>query len=220
MKIVFGGVTLADLAAGYPPCGVKINGTIAYEAVQLVMALRQRVFARGNELIELQFYTSREFASLRLAQKFSLSQWGALPKKGNCVVTVGEGEDTEELTAVGAVLTALAPEAQGVRVVSQYTIVAPGFDPGTPLDLLEGADTMIASGKVSIPSGAQSVTVAFDTPFAAAPYVTASVTKPGAGGDNIWPTLREDLLDSAGFTAELSGPTPASGYNLIWQAIL
>lgn len=218
MKIVFAGVTLAD-PDGYPPSGVTVNGQLVYESVQLVAAAQQKLYSRGNELVTLQFSSSREFASLREAGRFLLGQFTALPKTGTCVVTVGQGEDVEDVTLSNALLTAVPQITQtGVRITTQYTVLAPGVVLGSPIDELRGGATMLRGGSEAITSGASSVSVVFAAPFPTSPAVTVSVSKP-SGGDNIWATVRGDLTSVDGFTAELSGPVPATGYFLTWNAV-
>jgi hypothetical protein len=99
------------------------------------------------------------------------------------------------------------------------------------IDVANTLFAVSASGTQLVTSGAQTglkdigaavdtVAVTFDTAFATAPrLVLATVEKP-SGGDNIFATVRRDLITVNGFTAELSGPTPDANHKLAWLAYL
>lgn len=76
-------------------------------------------------------------------------------------------------------------------------------------------------GSAAIGAGVTSKAVAFATAFASAPaFVNAQVAMPDANGANIFATVRADSITAAGFTVELSGPTPDALHTLLWEAYL
>lgn len=75
-------------------------------------------------------------------------------------------------------------------------------------------------GTVTIAPDAETVAIAFATPFGAAPaFVRVWAIKPDAAGANFFAVVRGDTISAAGFIAELSGPLPAN-HELGWIACL
>jgi hypothetical protein len=79
----------------------------------------------------------------------------------------------------------------------------------------------VRAGKEAIPSGVDSGSVVFDTPFPAGLTYVVSLTggKPTAGGDQITPVLVEDSLSETGFDYELGADTPDGDYKLNYLAV-
>lgn len=83
-----------------------------------------------------------------------------------------------------------------------------------------GGVTSKSFGEEAIPNGAEQVTVTFPTAFTDAPdFITAAVSKP-TGGQNVFATERRDLRTATEAVFDLSGPVPAAGYSLNWEAKL
>jgi len=109
----------------------------------------------------------------------------------------------------------------GVSATVQYTIQAGAAITDVPTDILLGGEEMILRDKIAIASGVDTVAVVYSEAFPPGTnvIVTASVAKPGGAGSNIFATIRDDLSDVNGFTAELSGKTPDANHKLNWFAI-
>ncbi|HEX5177106.1 MAG TPA: hypothetical protein VFV83_08760 [Chthoniobacteraceae bacterium] len=220
MKIEFSDLTLGDDANDATIRDLSINGQVVFEAVDIVLAARKKFFVRGNEAVSLQFSVRREFSTHREAEVFALTHFSSLVKSGLCKITCGlDAEDTAEVFLANAILAA-SPQGgfNGVEAIVVYQIVAPAATTDEPPGIVLGARPMILYGSEAITGGESSVAVIFSEPFAAAPVVTATVGKP-AGGDNIWATVDQESITTDGFTAYLSGPTPAEDYFLNWTAV-
>jgi hypothetical protein len=222
VKIYFATIQLTDWE-NFPAMAVSVNGDAVFEAVDIVRASAKRFFPRGNSQVTLQFSVRREFATLRECQVYLLMHFSMLPKSGLCqIICGGPGEDDpQNVFLYNAVLSA-SPQGNfnGVEAIVQYTIQAGAATTDVPPDFLIGGEAMILRAKQAIDSGAESVPVVFAEafPVGTVPIVNATVAKPGSGGANIIATVRDDLVTVDGFTAELSGPTPAEGYFLNWTA--
>jgi len=219
MKIVFAGITLGDDAADLPISARTINGEAVSEAVDIVQAARKRFYFRGNEAVVLSFSVRRQFATLKDAEVFWLTQWSLLPKSGLCTITCGQAGDEQDVWLANAILTA-SPSAgcRGVEALLAYQIAAPQAATDTPPEVLTGAQPMILSAATALTAASESQAVVFTVPFTAAPTVGATVAKP-SGGDNIFATVRQDTVSVNGFTAEFDAPIPATGYVLHWVAV-
>lgn len=217
MLIRFDNQLLADHSSA---CAfdIRVNGDLVVEAAEVIRSTSKRFFYRGNESVQLQFSVTRTFATVQEAEVYLLTQFTARSKTGNCVIECGSAQ----VLLQNAILTSSPSGSyQGTAVTTTFVIVAPSATTDFPTDLLlQTPDTMIVKKSSSITSGAESLTIVFDAPFASKPVVTASVAKPTAGADNIFATVVDALTTSNGFTVELSAPVPATGYILNWSAIL
>lgn len=215
MRITFEEIVLADFDDALAK-GVSVNGSVVFEAVDIVRAGRKRVYARGNQLVNLAFSVRREFASVKECETYLLTHFSLLPKSGLCLIECGTAAgDVTEVYLAGAVLAA-SPQGSygGVSCEVGYQIVAPEATTDEPPDIVL-PDTVITRGTIALTAATETQEVVFADPFAAPPIVTASVLKPAAG-DNIWPTLRG--VTTNGFHVDFQAPIPASGYVLHWLA--
>jgi len=220
MKIHFAGIQLTDWS-DYPARNVSVNGQTVFEAVDIVRAAAKKLYHRGNSQVSLSFEVARSFETHVEAQKYLLTHYSTLPKSGLCVIECGvQGETSEEVFMANAILTA-SPQGiiGGVQVVVTYTIQAGRATTDVPIDFLIGGEAMILRGKEEITTDAESVAVEFGTAFPVGTevIVTATYAKGGSGGGNIIASIRNDLVTVDGFTAELSGPSPAGAF-LNWSA--
>jgi hypothetical protein len=221
MKIFFAGIQLTDWSA-YPAQNVSVNGQTVFEAVDIVRAAAKRFYYRQNDSVSLSFSAHRKFATHHEAQVFVLTHFSTLPKFGLCTIVCGvAGEDGAQIvTMENAVLTAM-PQGifGGVGVVVSYTIQAGAAFVGSSADVLIGDEDMILRNKTAIATDAESVPVVFSEAFPpeTTVIVNATYAKGGSGGANIVASVRDDLVTPEGFTAELSGPSPAGAY-LYWSA--
>lgn len=218
MKITFAGQVLADWTSLHAS-GIRLNGQALYDAVPVPLAATQRLFPRGNKLVPLSFTVERSFASLLEAQKFCLTYFSGLTCTGNCLVLVGESSAYEEVYLNNAILSAAPTEISGVCVTVSYEILAPSAVAATPGEWVAASEEdMILRGSQSIASGAETAAVIFSSAFASTPSVAINVRSP-LGGSTLFCCLDGNLSDETGFTANLSAPAPASGYELDWIAI-
>jgi hypothetical protein len=72
----------------------------------------------------------------------------------------------------------------------------------------------LSAGVVSIADGADSVIVSGLSLSATPSVVMLTVHKPGASDQNLWASVRDGTISTAGFTADLSAVTDKSGYKL------
>lgn len=216
MKIVFAGVTLGDDSADMPISSRTVNGEAVSEAVDIVNAARKKFYYRGNEAVVLTFNVRRGFDTLKLAEVFWLTHWSQVPKSGLCTITCGQGEDTQDVLLANAILGALPNGGcRGTEVLLQYQISAPQATTDAPPD--QEIAPMVLRGRIALTAADASKAIVFDNPFPSVPVVTASIGKP-SGGDNLWPTVRDDLTTINGTTVEFSAPIPGAGYVLNWRA--
>jgi hypothetical protein len=219
MKFVFGGIQLTDWE-NFPAMNVLVNGLVATEVVDIVRAISARFFERGTLTNTVQFSVRREFATLHECQVYLLTHYSLLPKKALLQVTCGgNGEDTQDCFMADAVLANPQGSFNGVEAIVQYSIQGGAITTDVPPDFLLGGDEMILRGKEAITTNADTVDVLFSSAFPAghAPIVNATYAKGGAGGANIIASVRDDTVTVNGFTAELSGPSPAGAF-LNWTA--
>lgn len=78
-------------------------------------------------------------------------------------------------------------------------------------------NTTLQAGSQVIGSGVETISVVFPTPFAVAPVVVATISRPVAEG-LIEVNIDEASITVAGFTASLSATTPSANYRLKWMA--
>lgn len=221
MKIFHAGLQLTDWS-DYPALNVSVNGQTAFEAVDIVRALAKRFYSRGNDAISFQFGVRREFDTHKDAQNYYLTVFSTLPKFGLCQIICGVpgNDDSVVVSMANAILTSSQGACNGVEVVMQFTIQAGAATTDTPIDLLIGGEAVILRGKEPVTTDAETVAILFDPAFAPGTdvIVTATYAKAGAGGANIVATVVNDLVTVDGFTAELSGPSPAGGF-VNWIAV-
>ena len=215
MRITFESIVLADFSDALAR-GVTCNGSIVFEAVDIVRATTKRVFNRGNQLVNLAFAVRREFDTIKECETFLLTHFSLLPKSGLCLIECGtHAGDVTEVYLAGAALVA-SPQGsyEGVSCTVAYQIVAPVATTDEPPGILL-PDAVITRGTLALDEDDETKEVEFDTPFDNPPIVTAAVMKP-TSGDNIWPTLRG--ITTNGFSVDFQAPIPASGYVLHWIA--
>jgi hypothetical protein len=222
MKIRFAGIQLTDWA-DFPAQQVSVNGQTVFEAVDIVRAAARRFFSRLNDSNVLQFAVSREFATHREAQVFLLTHFSLLPKFGLCEVVCGvTGETPQSVFMSNAILSASpAGTFGGVEATVAYTIQFGIATTDIPPNFLIGGEEMILRGKENIPSDVDSIAVLFDPAFPPGTdvIVTPAVAKPSGSSSNLFATVRDDLVDVNGFTAELSADTTDALHKLNWIAI-
>lgn len=218
MRITFADIELADFTDALS--GVAVNGATVYEAVDIVLAARKKLFARGNDMVGVSFTVSRTFASVGECEQFLLTHFSALPKAGLCVIECGTAEAGSTPVYLENAILAASPSGsyRGIRAEVAYQILAPAATAATPLEIFLAPESMIKRGSTAITSGTGSVAVTFASPFAVAPKVTAVVSKP-SGGDQVFATIDEATITVNGFTAYLSADAPAAGYKLHWIAL-
>ncbi len=218
MRILFAGVELAGWYEN-PAKAVTVNGVTVVDVVDIVRAERKKVFPRGNDLVTVGFAVARTFDSIKDAEVFALTHFSLMTKYGLCEIQCGGPDDYDTVLLAGAAVAA-SPQAnpRGATVDVSYQVLAPGAQTDAPPQFLLGGEAMILRGRAALSAAATYVDVAFGTPFAAAPVVTATVAMP-SGGDRIWATVRDDLTTTGGFRAEFSAPIPGAGYKLNWNAI-
>ena len=216
----------ADLAVGrVGPSGLTLNGTQIVDEAEFFRAASPTYFVRGGAGVALTFSVTRFFSSVRAAEAFALLHFGEIPREGLVTVTAGEEGDTQVLYLRGAALDGfIVPGTRGTCVVVQYTLRGGLWESDIPSEEIPGDPDngeeviMMRRGSVAITDGASSVVVTFSSPLSAAPVVTCTVSRP-AGGDAIWPIVREDTISTSGFTADLSGAVPDGTYKLKYLAV-
>ena len=224
MRLTLVSTQLADSTVLTPHSGITLNGRQLVDDAEFFRAATARVFARGNFGTTLQFSVTHSFSSQREAEVFFLTQPGSVPTSGLVTAICGVSGDTQTCYLEDAVVESVAlPPYKGVSVEVQYTIRGGLWTSDVPAELPGTADSpettiVMRRGRVSITSGDSSVVVTFSAALSSVPTVTASISRP-TGGDAIWAIIREDSVTTSGFTADLSGATPASGYKLNYIAV-
>lgn len=216
IQIRFGEYYLAssNVALGrIGPVGLSLNGQELVEVTPLFLAAAAGVFPRGNGSEVLSFAVDRFFSSAEAAGLWLLAHRGQLAAQADLLITMGESG----ATLVDACLEEVRREEwRGSRVRVRYTFRGVEWDAPAPPDP-EPTPTMNRRGTQAIASGATSVTVSFAA-LAGVPTVQCTVLMPTAGGDIIFAAVRADTITAEGFTADLSGPTPGTGYLLSYRA--
>lgn len=82
---------------------------------------------------------------------------------------------------------------------------------------ISGSSTDVEAGSQAIGAGVDTISVVFGTPFAVAPVVVATVSRPVAE-NLIECNIDEASITVAGFTASLSATTASANYKLKWMA--
>lgn len=110
------------------------------------------------------------------------------------------------VTSTGFTLRLASPAPTGGLTVT-YTATLGGeeADPAT-----------LQQGSASLALAAESKAITFGTAFASAPIVTCNVVSPS---DGLIIASAPTSVTTAGFTALLGFPIPATGYTLAWQAV-
>lgn len=218
MRITFADILLADFIEP-AASGVSVNGASAFEAIDIVLAARKKLYARGNQIVTLSFAVSRSFDTVKECEVFLLTHFSTLPKAGLCVIDCGLAEEDSTPVYLDNAILAASPSGGygGRRAVVSYQILAPGAETDTPPEILLAPDTMIKRGSTAITNGESDVDVTFAAPFSVAPKVVAVVSEP-SGGQQLFATIDESTITEDGFTAKLSAAAPASGYLLHWMA--
>lgn len=78
-------------------------------------------------------------------------------------------------------------------------------------------NTTLQAASQNIGSGVDTISVVFGTPFAVAPVVVATISKPVAE-NMIECTIDEASITTLGFTASLTAATGSANYKLKWMA--
>jgi hypothetical protein len=228
VRISLEATILADpsLALGrVGPFGVSLNGQNIIDDAQFFRAAVPSFFERGGNGVTLQFSVERLFSSLKSAEVFLLTHFGALPRSGLITCLCGESGDTQAVYLRNAVLEAVAlPGYQGRSVGVQYTIKGSQFESDIPPDEIPGdpdpgeEDLVTRRSRVAIGSAQSSVVVLFSSALASIPTVVPTISRP-AGSPAIEAFLREDSITVNGFTVDLSAATPDATYVLHYIAI-
>lgn len=227
MRISIANTLLADSAdPAYAPTGIVLNGRQVIQETDFLRAAAATYYARGNRSTDLSFTTGRAFATHRLAQAFALQHCTSLPTGGSITVVCGEPGDTENVYLQGAVVeSADVVRIVGTFVYVRYTLRGPAaWSSDVPPDLEgeteTGEDTLVVRrGKVSIASGATSVTVTFSAPLAGVPPCVIPVISRPTGSPQIGCELREDSINETGFIVDLKNATPDDTYKLHYLAV-
>lgn len=88
---------------------------------------------------------------------------------------------------------------------------------GLPEIVISGGSGDCQSGSQAIGNGLDTVSVVFPTPFAVAPVVVVSISRPAAD-PLIEVNIDEASITVLGFTASLGATTPNADYRLKWMA--
>jgi hypothetical protein len=220
-------IVSTDLAAGgfESAAGVSINSREILDEAFFFRGPGPTFFNRGTEGVVLQFSVTRQFNTPRDAEVFCLTHPGSVPKTGLVQVTAGDTGYQQIVYLQNAAVESIEIASYvGISVVVRYSIRGASFTTDIPPDVpgtVGGSETVIVMrrGKVAIASGARTVTVTFSAPLSNTPQsVTCSISRP-AGGAKISADVNEDSITTAGFTAELTGPTPDANYKLHYAAI-
>lgn len=218
MKFLFGSLLLSP-GPFEDAVGLTINGQQVNDPVQFLRASEMKYFPRGNRSTQIGFNVTRNFDSYRAAQRFLHEQFSLLATQADLFVTLGITGDEETCLYANAVLESISLGVQsGLSVPVQYSFLAgiPTFSVSPP-SYVEPDNTMIQRSASAIPNGDSSLAVTFTPAFGSTPVVVANVQIP-SGGDFIFATVRDGTVSTTGFTADLSGATPAIGYKLSWIA--
>jgi hypothetical protein len=218
MKISFGTLWLAS-GGTEGAQGLTLNGQQCNDEAQFFRALASTFYGRGNRSASVGFTVNRQLASIHASERFLLTHFWDLPLQDNLRLYCGPDSDQEVILFTGAVIDQIQPgPTSGISLPIRYgfKVSSPQTEVSPPT-LLEPTSDMIKRGVAAISSGADHVDVVFSVAFATTPIVVASIQRP-AGGDALWPIIRDSSVTVSGFTADLSAPTSAATYKLSWIA--
>lgn len=226
MRISIATTLLADASLALAPhSGLALNGQSIVDEAEFFRAAVATFYHRGVAGVTLTFNVERTFGTLRKAEAFVLTHFGAIPKEGLLTCVCGESGDTETIYLRNCVVEAAPiPGYRGLSVGVQYRIRGGAFETDVPAEEIPGAPeggeafVVLRRGKVSIAAAATSVAVTFTSPLAAVPVVACNISRP-TGGDVLRATLREDSITASGFTVDLSAAAPDANSKLHYVAI-
>lgn len=195
--------------------GLALNGRQLVDEVEFFHAATIAVFARGVRSQEVSFAVHRFFATEAAALRFLATHHNDLPDQADLICTLGE----QTVALPNAALQGVQREEwSGCYVRIRYTFVGSAWASDVS-PLPEPDPDMTRSGLVSIAEGATTVAVEFSSALPGVPVVDGAVVQmPTAGGDVIFAAPIEDTITAEGFTYALSGPTPAAGYKVRYNA--
>lgn len=118
--------------------------------------------------------------------------------------------------------SAVSVENEGVQItagVTNFDFVGSGVTAtavGNDVTITISGDTIQAAAQ-DIGSGVDAISVVFGTPFAVAPVIVATISKPVAE-NMIECTIDQASITVNGFTASLTAATSSANYKLNWMA--
>ena len=129
MRITYDTLTLCDGAVRGVGKNVGVeNFRIAdrrsVQVAPIVGAAQQRVFARGNLLVNVSFDVHREHSDVAAAESYCVQLYASLPESGKLTVgSVGGSGGLAKVDFSGAVLEASEHRYSGVRSYHHYDFV-------------------------------------------------------------------------------------------------
>ena len=227
MRILIDNILLADAepAAGLTLSSVSLNGERIVDETTFFRAAARTYFDRGGQGVQLSLGVTREFPSLRLAQRFVLTHHNTVPGQGLIECIVGAGADVESIYLEDAILQPQIVSLEGVAVGINYTIRGGRFSTDTPAEPLPSADpeeeeVSYRRGAPSIASAAEQVDVTFSSPLASPPTTVTPHVSHVTGDEAIDCELLQDTITEEGFSVKLTAPTPNGNYKLHYSAFL
>ena len=223
MRISYASILLAHGNPAFGlvgPSGLSQNGRQIVDEADFFRAATATFYGRGVRSVALGFAVLRTFDSAAEAEAFALLHHNDLEDEGELRVTCDGGGVDGQTVTLAAVLEGVDVESiTGASVRLRYSFRGSAWE-SDETAVPDPDPDMIRRANVAIDAAATSVAVTFATPMTGTPFVQCTVLKPSSGGDVIFATVREDTINATGFTADLSGPTPGSGYKLSYRAEL
>lgn len=125
MRILFAATELAGFADN-PAQEVRVNGSILFDAVDLVRAAGRKHYDRGNLSTAISFTVRHEFTTIEAAELFLLTHFDGLTKEGTCEIQCGThaGDYTSVYFPLAVLHAAPDGNYSGLSVWINYTIAA------------------------------------------------------------------------------------------------
>lgn len=218
MLVSFAGTLLVDPSSRMFG-RTEISGANVVDVAELAQAAAPAIFDRGNltNTIKITQNDVGAYDTFEAAQFDFLTITSGFPKSGILTFTTGEaGESNRTVTFGNCVVQSIQPVMNGVNLSLVYTFICGEATAGDPPSIVTVSPLNVQKIDVPISNGATSVVVVFDTPFASGhvPVVNADVDIPTTGGVQIFGRVIKDTVSETGFTYELAGTIPTTGYRL------